>query len=302
MLAFASAVAAIIAGLAYAAWSNQAYLRAHVVALSEVIWPKAQSIETERALRPGQMFKECADCPEMMVVPTGEFMMGSSATEEFHSDDEGPQHRVVIATPFAVSRFTVTFDEWDACVTLGGCTHQPGDQNWGRGDRPVINVSWEDARQYLKWLSERVGKPYRLLSEAEFEYAARGGSTTVYRWGDKLGVNNANCDGCGSQWDNKQTAPVGSFAVNAFGLFDMQGNVWQWCEDVWHERYDGAPSDGSPWSQGGDPNRRVIRGGAWDTFPRLLRSANRNWFSTNYRSLNRGFRVARTLSAATGRK
>jgi formylglycine-generating enzyme required for sulfatase activity/class 3 adenylate cyclase len=298
-LALVSALTATIAGLAYAGWSNQAYLKTRTMALMEGIWPKAQTVEGERTLQPKDIFKECADCPEMVVVPAGEFMMGSLPTEELHADNEGPRHRVVIATPLAVSRFAVTFDEWDACVTLGGCTHQPSDEGWGRGTRPVMNVSWDDAQQYLAWLSGRVGKQYRLLSEAEFEYAARAGSTTVYPWGDGLGVG--NCAGCGSQWDNKQTAPVGSFRPNAFGLFDMQGNVWQWCEDVWHENYDGALSDGSPWRQAGDPNRRVARGGSWDTLPRLLRSANRNWFATVYRSLNRGFRVGRSLSASAAR-
>ena len=158
--------------------------------------------------------------------------------------------------PFAVSKFEVTFDEWDACFELGGCLVNAADQPshaalpgpWGRGKRPVINVSWGDAQEYVAWLSKETGKSYRLLTEAEWEYAARAGSTTNYSWGDdirKEGKVMANCNGCGSEWDNQKTAPVGSFAANAFGLHDMHGNVWELVEDCWSENYDGAPVDGS---------------------------------------------------------
>ena len=164
----------------------------------------------------------------------------------------------------------------------------------GRGTRPVINVSWDDAQQYVAWFSKMTGRPYRLLTEAEWEYAARAGSTTAYFWGDEIGKGNANCTGCGSQWDNRQTSPVGSFKPNAFGLYDMAGNVWQWVQDCYHDNYDGAPTDGSAWTIG-DCSRRVVRGGSWYNDPQDLRSANRLWFSTDGRMPHIGFRLGRTL-------
>ena len=166
------------------------------------VGPYVLKPEAERALKPLASFRECAkDCPEMVVVPAGEFMMGSPATEKGRSTNEGPQHKVMIAKPFAVSKFDVTFADWDACVSVGGCP-QVGDSGFGRGTRPVINVSWDEAQQYVAWFSKMTGRPYRLLTEAEWEYAARAGSTTAYFWGDEIGKGNANCSGCGSQWDN----------------------------------------------------------------------------------------------------
>ena len=172
--------------------------------------------------------------------------------------------------------------------------HKATDSTYGRGTRPVINVSWDDAQQYAAWFSKMTGQPYRLLTEAEWEYAARAGSTTVYYWGDEIGNGNANCNGCGSQWDNRQTSPVGSFKPNAFGLYDMTGNVWQWVQDCYHDDYKGAPTDGSGWTSG-DCSRRVVRGGSWGGNPRGRRSATRDASSSDYRSDNVGFRVGRTL-------
>jgi len=161
----------------------------------------------------------------MVVIPAG---------ESVSFDSEGPQRKVSIAQPFAVGRFEVTFDEWDACVATNGCKHKPRDQGWGRGKRPVIDVSWENiSHEYLPWLAKKTGKTYRLLTEAEWEYAARAGSRAQYTWGDEVGKNRANCNGCGSQWDNKQTAPVGSFQANAFGLHDVHGNVSEWVSDCY---------------------------------------------------------------------
>jgi len=230
----------------------------------------------------------------MVVLPAGEFMMGSSADDPDHYDNEGPLHRVTIAQPVAVSKFEVTFEQWDACVAVGGCARVP-DSNMGRGMRPVINVSWDHAQQYVAWLAEMSGRPYRLLSEAEWEYAARAGTTTAFSWGDELGKNNANCNGCGSEWDGRQTAPVGSFAPNPFGLYDMHGNVWEWVEDCLHADYEGAPTDGSPWAEG-NCNERVIRGGSWIGYPVGLRSALRFWYSSDDHGADLGLRVARTLS------
>jgi formylglycine-generating enzyme required for sulfatase activity len=191
--------------------------------------PYVLTVEAERALKPRDSFRECAKgCPQMVVVPAGEFMMGSPANEKGRDGAEGPQHNVLIAHPFAVSRFDVTFEEWDACAAYGDCDPHMMDAGWGRGRQPVINVTWDDAQRYVAWLSRMTGKPYRLLSEAEWAYAARAGTSTPYPWGPEIGNRNANCNHCGSQWDSKRPAPVGSFAPNQFGLYDMHGNVWQW--------------------------------------------------------------------------
>jgi formylglycine-generating enzyme required for sulfatase activity len=239
----------------------------------------------------GQIFRDCSDgCPEMVVVPAGSFTMGSA---EF---GEGPQRRVTIAKPFAVGKFEVTFTEWEACVAARGCSRNPDDSRWGRGNRPVISVSWDEAKQYVGWLSRKTGKSYRLLTEAEWEYAARAGTTTLYSWGDDIGRGNANCDGCGSRWDDKQTAPVGSFKPNAFGLHDVHGNIWEWVEDCWQRGYDGAPTDGSARTTGcPDDTQRVHRGGAFLHGPEAIRSTVRNNYSRDARANGVGFRVARTL-------
>ena len=231
----------------------------------------------------------------MVVVPAGSFWMGSRTTDPGSLNDEDPQHRVTFAQQFAVGRFELTFDEWDTCVAAQGCNgYRPSDGGWGRDRRPVINVSWDDAKVYVAWLSNYTRKTYRLLTEAEYEYATRAETETAYPWGNDIGKNNANCDGCGSQWDGKQTAPVGSFNPNGFGLYDMLGNVDEWTEDCWHETYNGAPMDGSAWTSG-DCTRRVVRGGSWFGLPKFLRSAYRLWRVTHWRDRTLGFRVARTL-------
>jgi formylglycine-generating enzyme required for sulfatase activity len=231
----------------------------------------------------------------MVVVPAGEFVMGSPANEKDRKKNEDPQHEVVLAKPLAVSKFEVTFDEWDACVAYGDCEPQVSDSGWGRGRQPVINVTWDDAQQYVAWLSKMTGKPYRLLSEAEWEYAARAGTQAAYSWGDEIGKGNANCNGCGSQWDRKQTAPVGSFKQNAFDLYDMHGNVWEWVEDCYHGNYDGAPTDSSAWTAvGGDCSLRVVRGGSWFSGP--SRSAHRDGGTSGSRLNFLGFRIGRTLT------
>ena len=243
------------------------------------------------ARRAGRNFRDCDVCPEMVVVPAGTYMMGEKG-----ASDEKPVHQVTIAQPFAVGKYEVTFAEWEACVAGGGCNgYRPDDEGWGRGRRPVINVSWEDVQNYVRWLSEETGKPYRLLSEAEWEYVARAGKTTRYTWGDKKGRNRANCDGCGSRWDKKQPAPVGRFAANAFGLHDMHGNVWEWTQDCWNDNYRGAPSDGRAW-QSGNCSYRVLRGGSWLVEPGDLRSAYRSWVAAGVRYNSIGCRLARTLT------
>jgi formylglycine-generating enzyme required for sulfatase activity len=256
--------------------------------------PHVLKPEVERSLKPLASFRECAkDCPEMIVIPAGSFTMGSPAEEEGRYDDE-ELHPVTIAKPFAVSRFDVTVDDWDACVSVGGCS-KTSDFGFGRGTRPVVGVGFEDAQAYVAWLSKMTEQPYRLLTEAEWEYATRAGTRTAYYWGDEIGKGNANCNGCGSEWDNRQTSPVGSFNPNAFGLYDMTGNVWQWVQDCYHDDYKEALADGSAWTSG-DCSRRVVRGGSWVSLPPLLRSAIRLGVTTDFRSSGIGLRVGRTLT------
>jgi len=266
-----------------------------LILLSLPLW--SQQDTGNSAPSPRETFQDCDECPKMVVVPSGSFTMGSRARERGPSN-ERPRHRVRIDYRFAVGVYEVTFDEWYACVDGGGCgSYVPDipDNSWDRENRPVINVSWDDAQSYVSWLSARTGKTYRLLSESEWEYVARAGTETAYSWGDSVGVNRANCDGCGSQWDDKQTAPVGSFAANAWGVYDMHGNVWEWVQDCWNKSYEGAPSDGSSW-ESGDCDRRVLRGGTWAIYPRRLHSAARGSRSTeDDRYHYDGFRVARDL-------
>jgi formylglycine-generating enzyme required for sulfatase activity len=283
-------VAAVAAVLA--AWHYEKGLKEFVYWLTDV---RVLTAEAERALRPGgPPFKECSKCSEMVVVRPGEFVMGSPDGEKGHYKDEDPQHKVVFGDRFAVAKFELTFEEWDACVDHGDCDPHISASGWGHGQQPTINVSWGDAKTYVAWLSRITGKRYRLLSEAEWEYAARAGSQTAYPWGDEIGKGNANCDGCGSQWDNKQAAPVGQFPANAFGLHDMQGNVWEWVEDCYRENYNQAPTDGSAWTTGNCVSR-VVRGGSWINYPEYLRSARRSRSTTGIRNNLLGFRVGRTL-------
>jgi formylglycine-generating enzyme required for sulfatase activity len=199
--------------------------------------------------------------------------------------------------PFAVSKFEVTFDEWDTCIRYGDCAQSISDRGFGRGKQPVINATWDDAQAYVKWLAKMTGKPYRLLTEAEFEYAARGGTQTAYPWGDDVGKNNAN-------YKSDRPAQVGSFPANAFGLYDMVNNVWQWVEDCYQDGYEvegqqgkvDAPGDGSAWTSG-DCRRRAARGAGWDNVPEFLRSAHRGSDAPAVQFSDLGFRVGRTLLA-----
>jgi formylglycine-generating enzyme required for sulfatase activity len=294
----------IIAGLV--GWINQAYLKEQAHWYTTVRPYRVANIdhyvlspEAERALQPLQRFRECASaCPEMVVLPAGAITIGSPDTEQYRAPNESPRHTVTIAKPFAVSRFDVTFADWDACARLGGCPAL-GDTGMGRGTKPVINVTWAEAQQYAAWLARMTGRPYRLLTETEWEYAARAGTTTAWYWGDAIGRGNANCVGCGSAWDNRETSPVGSFKPNAFGLYDMAGNVWQWVEDCFHDSYAGGPADGSAWTSA-DCNRHVERGGSWDYAEGGLRSASRHWVSAASKGNDLGFRLARTLNNGSG--
>jgi formylglycine-generating enzyme required for sulfatase activity len=253
----------------------------------------------------GRVFRDCPTCPEMVVVPAGEFMMGSPESERGRNKDEGPQRKVTISKPFAVGKFEVTFAQWDACVAESGCAHKPGDESWGRGRRPVINVSWDDARQFVAWLTKKTGKPYRLPTEAEWEYATRGVTRASdphppFSTGATINYRQANYDanfkyGSGPQGLYRQkTLDVGSLPRNAFGLHDMHGNVWEWVEDCYKNSYAGAATDGSAVTSG-NCALRVLRGGSWNYYPQLLRSAYRYATAGGIRVENAGFRVARSL-------
>ncbi|MBT4686944.1 MAG: SUMF1/EgtB/PvdO family nonheme iron enzyme [Rhodospirillaceae bacterium] len=263
------------------------------------------------APRPGDVFKDCDDCPEMVIVPAGRFHMGDLSGDG--DNDEKPVHTVEISAAFAVGKFEVTWSEWNACVHDGGCDASGpeadgGDEGWGGSRRPVINVNWDDAKVYVAWLRRRTGLDYRLLSEAEWEYVARAGGNGTYSFGDDesalcqhgngadmstdLDWRNKNCNDA----SGKRTVQVGSFQPNAFGLYDVHGNVWEWVEDCWHDGYQGAPTDGSAWKSGGDCRKRVLRGGSWGSRPWALRTVLRNWNGIGKRKHNLGFRLARTLS------
>jgi formylglycine-generating enzyme required for sulfatase activity len=293
------------------------------------------ALSEEQAARAGLTFRDCADCPEMVVVPAGKFQMGSSPEEttrdlkdaakydnpravQGYLDDEQPSHPVSIDAPFALGKHLVTRGEFTAFVDGTGYSPGAGCTLWAAGeylrqpdagwrnpgfaqtDRdPVVCISWQDAKAYVSWLNSKVGGaregPYRLPSEAEWEYAARAGTRTSRWWGDDIGSGNANCSGCGSRWDGKQTSPVGSFQVNQYGLSDMLGNTWEWTGDCWHETYDGAPQNGGVWTTENctDP---VLRGGDWNTHPWVLRSAARTHGSFGRPTNYRGFRVVKTLT------
>jgi formylglycine-generating enzyme required for sulfatase activity/serine/threonine protein kinase len=243
--------------------------------------------------------KSGGEGPEVVVLPTGSFKMGSNNGE----DSERPVHTVTIGRPIAMMTTEVTWDQWERCVSSGGCNGSGpagagADEGFGKGNRPVINVDWNDAQAYARWLSDQTGKRYRLPSEAEWEYAARAGSTTEYSWGNEEGRNKAHCQGCESQWDNKRTAPVGSFSANAWGLHDMHGNVWEWVEDCYQAGYGGAPTDGSArghcdWEY----HYRVRRGGGWSYNPQYLRSAFRYGYTPSLRDRSSGFRLVQDLDS-----
>ena len=306
-------------------WSDRAMEAVIVVLLGAIAWPIWQLyggrpgvdktvavVEQPADTRAGSPARELAG--EMVSIPGGSFRMGDLSGEG--DDDELPVHRVTVK-PFRLGKYEVTFAQWDACVADGGCNgYSPHDgryytdddfgidkpyygESWGRGNRPVFNVSWDDVQSFIAWLNGRTGGNYRLPSEAEWEYAARAGSTTLYSWGDDIGSNRANCmnddeedsSGCGDSYG--VTAPVGSFPPNAWGLHDMHGNVYEWVQDCWNDSYAGAPTDGSAW-ESGDCDAPVIRGGFWSNKASALHSSHRAYgFRTHRSSLfSGGFRLA----------
>ena len=246
-------------------WAMGVGLAALVLMLALLIW-----IETHRgsALKPGSGFADCTQCPEMVVVPAGKFMMGTPEDRP-GADFRRPQHQVIIPQPFAIGKYEVTHAEWRACAAAGGCP-QAADEDWGRSRLPVSPVSWTDAERYVTWLSRLTGKTYRLPSEAEWEYAARAGTTTIYSFGDNEAAAFSLYAWYQRDFDGK-THPVGEKKPNGFGLYDMHGNVWERVQDCYHSSYQGAPTDGSAWTTG-DCASRVIRGGNYNCTTGRLRS------------------------------
>ncbi|MCK5523925.1 MAG: formylglycine-generating enzyme family protein [Thiomargarita sp.] len=258
--------------------------------------------------------KDGGFCQEMVRIPAGRFQMGD--IQGGGASDEKPVHQVSVSE-FAMGKYEVTVGEFrrfvnatgykteaekgDGCYVYDDSLGKKKENNWRNpyfsqnDNQPVVCVSWNDAVAYAEWLSQQTGKEYRLPTEAEWEYAARAGTKTKYWWKNEIGQNRANCDGCGSRWDNKQIAPVGSFAANPFELYDTVGNVWEWVADPWHKNYKNAPDEGQVWETGADKSRRVLRGGSCIDNPDDCRTANRNRFSSDYRFLNIGFRVAARL-------
>ena len=239
--------------------------------------------------KPLDVFRDCRECPEMVALAAGTFVMGADGKLK----RERPAHAVTIERPFAIGRHEVTFDEWQVCLEAGACTRVPDDHKWGRGRRPVMNVSFQDAEDYVRWLSDRTGQTYRLPTEAEWEYAARGRTTTEYSWGDRVGTDNANCRTCAPTISHR-TFPVGSYRTNPFGLYDVHGNVWEWVQDCWNPTHEGAPSDASA-RLTGDCRYRVTRSGSWYYVSTNLRSAYRSKFNARAFSYGIGIRVVREL-------
>jgi formylglycine-generating enzyme required for sulfatase activity len=269
-------------------------------------------------------FQECRDCPIMIGVPAGDFLMGSPAEERGRFDTEGPLHKVTIKA-FALGKYDVTSDQFLAFLRDTGYQPQPCNpilqMTWkSPGDGrayppydveprrwPAVCLDWKDANAYIAWLNKKVARPghdpskgpYRLPSEAEWEFAARAGTTTARWWGDDIGTGNANCNGCGTKWDNSELADVDSLRPNPFGVYGILGNAWQWTQDCWHPNYVGAPANGSAWIAGGDCRKHILRGGSWDNLPIFVRAATRSGGTADggeydYSSLA-GFRLARNL-------
>ena len=238
--------------------------------------------------------------PDMVRIPGTDvpFQMGSNDCTPNSKSDECPQHPVTIQ-PFWMGKYEVTFDEYSAFLLNTDRFELPHDQNWGRGTRPVINVSWDEAKAYAEWLAEVTKQPFRLPTEAEWEYAARAGSKTHYWWGDDIRQDGkvwANCADCGDEGTGKRTMPVGAFPANPFGLYDMHGNVWEWVEDDWHDTYDTAPDDGQGWIDDPRGTLRVVRGGCWFNVAQDCRSATRSRVTPVFRYISFGFRLARSVT------
>ena len=268
--------------------------------------------------RPSESFRDCPQCPELLVVPAGTYLMGKDGGAK----REGPAHRVTIGSAFAIGKYEATFDEWEVCIEEGGCKVMimgpaplgkrevsfaewkacltddqcqalPDDHKWGRGRHPVMNINFSEAEDFVRWLSRKTGHVYRLPTEAEWEYAARGGTSTAYSWGDEVGSDNANCRTCAPTKSHK-TFPVGSYKPNPFGLYDVHGNVWEWVQDCWYPSHEGAPADGS--ARLADTCKyRTTRSGSWYYVSTNVRSTYRARFNPRAFSYGIGLRVLREL-------
>ena len=253
--------------------------------------PPAASVAQKPAARPPSAgeSRDCAGCPVMIALPAGSFPMGSGTDDP----SEKPVHHVTIGAPFAIGKYEVTVEQWNACVAANACPKLTPESNANKAS-PARDISWDDAQQYVKWLSKVTGKPYRLPTEAEWEYAVRGGTTTTYWWGDQMRKGNANCKDCGDPWHKEGPEAAGSFAPNPFGLYDMNGSVWEWTADCWHNSYQSAPADGRAWENPGC-DMRVIRGGSWREGGGYMLSATRFKYSAGVRQSQDGFRVVKDL-------
>ena len=279
--------------------------------VTEVNRDATATLASGQTVKAGETFRDCAGCPEMVLIPPGKFAMGSPKGEPGHATDEEPQHAVTFAKPFAVGKYEVTRAEYAAFVAVtgqrpgAGCFYFDGTKlvadparNWenpgfAQTDRdPVVCLNLAEMAAYAKWLADITHAAYRLPSEAEWEFAARGGTNTARPWGAAIGMGLANCDGCGTAYDARGTAPVGTFAANGFGVFDMLGNVWERVADCYHESYKGAPADGTAWPRA-ECTQHVTRGGAWLSDAPDVRVALRNWDLAGNRKYTLGFRVAR---------
>lgn len=253
--------------------------------------PSSSTPTLSAALTRVTAFKDCNECPEMVSLPAGSFVMGDDKGDK----SERPPHRVSIDRAFAIGKYEVTVGQWKACVEAGACSYRP--QKAGTEENlPVRDISWQDAQEYVSWLSKKTGQGYRLPSEAEWEYAVRGGISTRYWWGNRFKAGAASCKDCGGPWVRKSPPLVGSYPPNPYGLYDMNGSVWEWVDDCWHRSYSGAPRDGTPW-QAKNCRVRVLRGGSWRNDSTYMYSAVRFKYDADVRYLVNGLRVAKTLKA-----
>jgi formylglycine-generating enzyme required for sulfatase activity len=242
-----------------------------------------------RTVAAGADVKDCPACPTLVSIPGGTFTMGNNTSDP----SEKPAHPVTIAAPFAIGRYEVSVQEWNACAAAGACPKIAQPPN-ASPTAPMRDVSWDDAQQYVKWLSTTSGKPYRLPTEAEWERAARGGTATRYWWGEQMAQGKANCKECGKPWAEDAPANVGSFVANPYGLYDTSGGVWEWVADCWHNNFKGAPGDGRAWDEP-DCRVRVIRGGSWREGASYMVASTRFKYDASVRHSQNGFRVARSL-------
>ena len=242
-----------------------------------------------KAVAAGTDIKDCPACPTLVTIPAGTFTMGSNTSDP----SEKPAHQVSVGAPFAIGRYEVSVQEWEACAAAGACQKIAQRPN-GSPNAPMRDVSWDDAQQYVKWLSSTSGKPYRLPTEAEWERAARGGTATRYWWGEQMAQGKANCKECGKPWVEDAPANVGSFGANPYGVYDTSGSVWEWVADCWHNNYKGAPEDGREWDDA-NCRVRVIRGGSWREGAPYMVASTRFKYDASVRHSQNGFRVARSL-------